>query len=300
MLKKVVCALFISVLILILFNISYLANCGLLIPQYFWNRADEINTLNAFTHPHAVSHSKRSQEDPLTIADFRFEQLYSEQDAKSVSERVIAQKHLWQRRNAVMSTLGVSSYVDGFNSKEYQRLAKESNTSMTRLFGDVEQRILDYFRFRLEATNATVEFRENAALPGFHIFDGSELFSRPVASVHRDFQFWRLEYAHDENIDFKNTLSFTVSLQLPEGGAGLYMFDVPDVGLLQTILPRPLLTAVAQKTKIVYKTGYIVCHNGQTTHMIAPSPWKGNDSLRITLQGHGIYDWKKMKWYLYW
>ena len=291
-------ALVLVLLLLVIFNVSYLANCGLLIPKPFWS-ASIINETNAFTHPHAVEHQKRTEKDPLNIADFRFEPFYTQQEATRVAERVLENKHLWEKRNVAMSTLGASSYVDGADKNVYQRKAAESNPQMESLFGDVEERVLAYFSQR--APGSTIQFRENAALPGFHIFECNKLFSNPVASVHKDLQFLRLEYAPNEKIDFKNTLSFTVALQLPKTGAGLYMIDLPPIpSTLSLFIPRPFVTAMALKTKIEYKVGYIVCHNGQSTHMIAPSPWEGEDSYRITLQGHGVYDWKKDIWYLYW
>ena len=292
-------ALLIVVLLLITFNFSYLANCGVLVPKFFWDQATIINETNAFTHPHAMSHATRSEKDPLNIADFRFEAFYTEEDAVNLTQRVLDQKHLWERRNIAMSTLGTSSYVDGAVSKIYQQKAAESNPRMLELFGDVEERILKYFQHR--APGSTIKFRDNAALPGFHIFECNKLFANPVASVHRDLQFLRLEYGKDEHIDFKNTLSFTVALQLPKSGSGLYMIELPKIpDLVQILIPRPMITAVAEKAKIEYKVGYITCHNGQTTHMIAPSPWDGTDSYRITIQGHGVYDWKKNTWYMYW
>jgi|688.fasta_scaffold12235_17 hypothetical protein len=291
---------FLTVLVLLtIFNFSYVANCGVLVPKFFWDKASIINDKNAFTHPHYLLNSKRSEKDPLNIADFRFEPFYTENDAQKIADRVMAQKHLWERRNIAMSTLGTSSYVDGANSRTYQQKSAESNPRMMELFGDVEDRILKYFQFR--APGATIKFRDYAALPGFHIFECNKLFSSPVASVHRDLQFQRLEYAKNEKIDLKNTLSFTIALQLPKSGSGLYMIDLPPIpDVMQLLIPRPLITAFAEKTKIEYKVGYIVCHNGQHTHMIAPSAWDGEDSYRITIQGHGVYDWEKKTWYMYW
>ena len=292
-------ALLTILMLLTIFNFSYLANCGILVPKYFWDQASVINEKNAFTHPHAVSHATKPEKDPLNVADFRFEQFYTEKDAQEISKRVMAQKHLWERRNVAMFTLGTSSYVDGASSTEYQKKSAESNPRMLELFGDVEKRIIQYFSHR--APTATIKFRKNAALPGFHIFECNKLFSNPVASVHRDLQFQRLAYEKTEKIDFTNTLSFTIALQLPKSGSGLYMIDLPPIpNTVQLLIPRPMITAVAQKTKIEYKVGYIVCHNGQHTHMIAPSAWDGTDTYRITIQGHGVYDLNKKTWYIYW
>jgi len=72
-------------------------------------------------------------------------------------------------------------------------------------------------------------------------------------------------------------------LELPSSaGGGLYIFDNENI-------------------KVNYKIGYITCHNGKTTHMIAPTAYNNNtDFYRITLQGHGLYDKNKNTWYIYW
>jgi len=64
------------------------------------------------------------------------------------------------------------------------------------------------------------------------------------------------------------------------------------------IIPHPLINSLTKKTKIEYKVGWIVCHNGQTFHMIAPC--KQSKTSRITLQGHGIYEKTQNTWWLYW
>ena len=119
---------FIFVLIVLaFFNSSYLANCGILVPKLFWDQASVITDKNAFTHPHSIIHSQRKESDPLNIADFRFEPFYTEEDAKKLVNRVLDQKHLWERRNIAMSTLGTSSYVDGAIHSIYVQKSAESN-----------------------------------------------------------------------------------------------------------------------------------------------------------------------------
>jgi hypothetical protein len=134
-------------------------------------------------------------------------------------------------------------------------------------------------------------YHEQCALPGFHVFDCNTLFSYPVASVHKDMQFLRTGI---DNIS-DDTLSFTLALEVPEGGAGLYTFDSAEANLL---VPRPLIYNLANKTYIEYKTGWMVTHGGQTYHMIAPS--KQGTGHRITLQGHGVYQTTTDTWFLYW
>ena len=167
---------------------------------------------------------------------------------------------------------------------------------MNENYPDLLENVLNYFK---ERTTANVEYRNKAALPGFHIFDCNQVFSYSVASVHKDMQFLRLEYGPNENIDYENMLSFTLALELPKGGGGLYTFDSPNLGILGLIVPKPLVYTFCKKEKIDYKTGYMVTHNGLTHHMIAPCKPSKTKS-RITLQGHGIYEKNSNTWYIYW
>jgi hypothetical protein len=226
------------------------------------------------------------------------DQFYSEKESATVADRVKKLKHLWETRNQAMSTLGTASYLDGANSLTYQSLSKTSNPMILEHFPDLLDKLQSYFQNK--CPSAQVKFRDNAALPGFHIFHCNKLFSLPVASVHKDMQWNRLSYTDDEDIDENNTLSFTLALELPQGGGGLYTFEnvleLPPI--LNLIVPHPILNSFSKKTKIEYKVGWIVTHNGQTYHMIAPC--KPSEKYRITLQGHGIYEKKSNIWWLYW
>jgi hypothetical protein len=162
-------------------------------------------------------------------------------------------------------------------------------------YSEILKDTLKYFRSK---TSANVEFRKNAALPGFHVFDCNNLFAMPVASVHKDLQYLRLKKEEDESFDTENTLSFTLSLQLPPKGGGLYTFDSLELPVLHHIVPRPLIHSMASKKKIEYKVGWIVTHEGKTYHMIAPC--EASSKQRITLQGHGVYEPQKNTWWLYW
>jgi hypothetical protein len=209
-------------------------------------------------------------------------------------KRIKSHKAKWERRNVAMSTLGTASYLDGSDKKEYVRLSKEKNPFMAEQYGDLHDKVLHYFQSK--CPSATVRYKDhNAALPGFHIFDCNKVFAMPVASVHRDMQWNRLTYHKNEDIDEENTLSFTLALELPEGGGGLYTFEDAPNSLL---IPRPLSHSMSRKTHIEYKVGWMVTHNGQTSHMIAPC--KESKKFRITLQGHGVYEKNANTWWLYW
>lgn len=277
---------FMVLIAVVLFNLSYFSNSGLLVAGL--KRAKKINYLNASAH-------SEIKKGPLSLSTFRMEEFLNQSDANELALQVMNDP-MKKRRNAAMSTVGTASYLDGSDKNEYERLSSLSNPHMSKNYRSILQKVLKYFRAR---TNAKVEYRNSAALPGFHIFDCNKLFSMPVASVHKDMQFLRLKMGKEEKFDMENTMSFTLALQLPEDGAGLYTFDSVQLpSILHHLVPHPLIHSFANKTKIEYKEGWIVTHGGQTYHMIAPC--NPSPIHRVTLQGHGVYDEKANTWWLYW
>ena len=209
------------------------------------------------------------------------EKVFTKKEAQEFAKKVKQDRHLWKTKNILMHTLGTASYLEGtsgFNyyKKEYTKTNKLLKKRYNKLF-DI---LLNYFQKRVPESKVKYRF----ALPGFHIFECNKLFSLPVASVHKDLQYKNLKFTSNEDIDYNNTLSFTLTLELPPTGGGLFTFEDN------------------KKSKVNYKEGYIVCHNGMSTHMIAPSPSVNDDNnyFRITLQGHGLYDKNSNTWWLYW
>ena len=276
------------ILFLILFNLSYLSKSGLLV--FNFSGATKINYKNAFRHV-------ESYPGVRSLASFRMEQFMSEKDAFYWANKVKSHKNLWEKRNPAMSTLGTASYLDGSIKEQYVKLSQKSNPFMKEHYSDLLDAVLLYFQER--CPHSIVKYRDNAAFPGFHIFNCNQLFSMRVASVHKDLQFQRLTYSEDEEVDSEYTMSFTLSLELPESGAGLYTFDSPDLGLFHYLIPPPLTHSFSKKTRIDYKIGWMVVHNGMTFHMIAPCK-EDKIKKRITLQGHGVYEKNANTWWLYW
>lgn len=279
---------FCVLVVLVLFNLSYFSNSGLLIGGL--GKATRITHKNAHEHIEEYTGSR-------SLASFRMERFMTKEQADLIAQRVKSHKSLWQRRNAAMSTLGTASYLDGADKSQYEKLSSKSNPLMAEKYGDLLEDVLNYFKDRCPSSE--VKYREGAAFPGFHIFDCNSLFAMPVASVHKDMQWQRLRYKKSEDIDSKYTMSFTLAIELPPGGGGLYTFDSAELGLLNFVIPHSLNHSFAKKTKIEYRVGWMVVHNGQTFHMIAPCKQSPN-SVRMTLQGHGVYDKKQNTWWLYW
>lgn len=215
------------------------------------------------------------------LADFCMQKVLSEEETLLFANQVRTHKKYWKTKNILMYTLGTASYIEGTHGfKYYSNEYKKTNKFLHKHYKYLYDKVLEYFQNR--APNSKVKYR--FSYPGFHIFKCNKLFSLPVASVHKDSQYRNLKIENDEDIDYDKTLSFTLCLELPPTGGGLYKFEND------------------KKTKVNYKPGYIVCHNGKTSHMIAPSPTPNDDNThyRITLQGHGLYDKKKNIWWLYW
>ena len=223
----------------------------------------------------------KTAKTPKKMTDFCIEQVLTKKESQYFAKKVKKDWDLWKTKNILMHTLGTACYLEGINGFEYYKKEyTKTNKLLKKNYGKLFDIVLKYYKKR--APDSKVEYR--FALPGFHIFECNKLFSLPVASVHKDLQYEQLQFNNNENIDLDNTLSFTLCLELPPTGGGLFTFEEN------------------KKSKVNYKEGYIVCHNGKTTHMIAPSPSvnDNNNYFRITLQGHGLYDKNSNTWMLYW
>lgn len=230
------------------------------------------------TKPESIITFKTKIKKPNNITDFCIDKILSRRECIYFTKKIKKHFLFWKNRNLVLSTLGIASYLDGNNFEYYKKQYLKSNKFLKENYGDLYKIILKYFQSKVSnGINVKYKF----ALPGFHIFKCNQIFSLPVASKHIDLQFQKLKFNNIKNIDFENTLSFTLCLELPKSGGGLYIYE-------------------NGKQKVNYKRGYIVCHHGKTPHMIAPSTYTTDNEYRISLQGHGIYDKVKKTWWLYW
>lgn len=232
--------------------------------------------LQIFSINKNISESKAKTSD---LSEFCMEKILTKSEAKFFSKQVKKDRNLWKKKNILMSILGTASYIEGtkgysFYHKEYLKTNKILLKNYSKLY-DI---IIDYLKKRV-GNKSNVKFR--FALPGFHIFKCNSLFSLPVASIHTDLQYLNVNFDEPVDIDLDKTGSFTLCLELPKTGGGLYVFE-------------------NEKVKVNYRPGYIVCHNGKTKHMIAPSPVSKEDALRITCQFHGLYDKLSNTWFIYW
>lgn len=187
------------------------------------------------------------------------------------------------RRNAIMSTIGKSNYLDGGNKLTDYSI---TNNYIRNEFPELLDTILNFFKEKIKGKVMYLADinNENFSLPGFHIFDCNWISTFQVASVHMDLQYLQLNNFPQENIDLDKTLSFTICLEAQEG-PHLYIYDIYEKDTLHSIN---------------YFPGHIVCHNGHDFHMIAPNKKVDDKIKRITIQGHIIYDKIKKIHFIYW
>jgi hypothetical protein len=219
---------------------------------------------------------------------------------KSMVEQIYNMKFLWTDHNVVLKTLGEASYL----LKDKKHRLEDNNAMLRSNFPLLYDHILAYFQEKYPQWR--VKYRPTAPLPGFHIFrtEKNGWFSWPVASLHVDRQYQHVDFKPSEKPDYKNTISFTIPLQIPEGGTGLHIWDA-------TSEQRPWYATLGgpglawwlntkRHTYIDYAVpGQIVEHNGNKFHMISPTDAEATKD-RITVQGHGVYTKKSNTLWLYW
>jgi hypothetical protein len=141
-----------------------------------------------------------------------------------------------------------------------------------------------------------VYFDEEYALPGFHIFvlDGSDQSQRNLAArAHFDLQWMDASPQYPTG-----TLSFTLPVEEPTGGASLAIWPIRYAEALQSGFSARDYASMHPPQTVSYACGRLVVHDGLTLHAIGDSSSATPKGLRITLQGHGIR--LPHGWILYW
>jgi hypothetical protein len=183
-------------------------------------------------------------------------------------------------------TLGAASYCDAWESpRPYLQAARKANAELRRYFGWIYPRLADAVQ---QVTGRLAVYDDELALPGFHIFLASAVFELPVAPIHFDFH-PRLLNWDGKDASLRDTISYTGSISLPKGGAGLNVWDltsceVEDLGYEEI----RTLAEQRKKTFVPYIVGNAFVHSGEIVHQIAPWQSVSTGDERITLQGQGI------------
>lgn len=204
----------------------------------------------------------------------------------AIADRVLALRGSWRPRASkdTFFTLGVNSYMDLATSDDpsstYDVPASGTNTELYSQFPDVYSALTGALA---PALGMQVRFAEDLALPGFHVWVGTGIPQRPVASVHFDLQYRRI-VERPAYSGATGTVSFTLPLRLPAAGSSLRVWPearYPEWGWRPAAeLPDPVV--------VPYTIGVAIVHTGHVLHQIGATPIVADDDVRITLQGHGL------------
>ena len=207
-------------------------------------------------------------------------------------------------------TLGAVSYLDHVKSgDQYDKHRDYLNPVLYKKFNWIYEIITEKLQ---EALGEPVVIDKFLAHPGFHIFatkigttiepEYMKLFEQPLGSVHVDVQ-W--EEHHDywqtfDEVNLKDTLSFTVPIKLPSGGGGLYTWadEVNPYSFNYTTNEVKLSELEHPCVSNLYTEGEMIYFIGHLLHQMMPGVNVQPTDRRITVQGHG----QKCDgvWRLYW
>jgi hypothetical protein len=153
---------------------------------------------------------------------------------------------------------------------------------------------LAFFR---ELLDEEVSLDLERAVPGFHVFvlSGEDRSNdNPAQRAHFDLQ-WQLAYP---GVRPEATLSFTLAIATPIGGAGIALWP------LRRDRPGQFVGAAWSRALelapeiVPYAPGRLVLHDGLMLHAIGAAETARPTGRRITLQGHGVR--LNGRWRLYW
>lgn len=222
------------------------------------------------------------------------------ESAARIAQRVLGLRAHWRSRHTRLPffTLGAASYLDAERGQSlYTEAASQDNPLLVREFGELQERVRGALA---QALDRGVEWVDRFALPGFHVFGACPEFSAPFAAIHVDRQHRLLEFGALAPVDEANTLSITLPLMLPTGGAGLRLWDIDGRALEHTDAATRSNLSKTTKAPVVerYSLGEALVHDGFQLHQIAPMSGAHPGEWRITLQAHAAL--LHGRWRLYW
>lgn len=193
-------------------------------------------------------------------------------------------------------TLGCGIYLFPENSDLYFDRAQQNNHILWSSFSDL-------YCLLLECLSATlgdrVAFHWRLALPGFHIFDFSNVKKFSGGGPHVDFQFNHFAniISQDEMLEH---ITVILPIRLPKFGSGLDVWNLTAANLQgdqSGVCVEESLNNSA-RIYIPYKPGKLIIFSSQLHHRMAPVSACLNGDRRITLQCHCARS--KTGWVLYW
>jgi hypothetical protein len=218
-------------------------------------------------------------------------------ECEKARNQVIALRDCWTQRSdgGGFFTLGAAAYLDAPNRRaSYLEAARASNPELCRSFDWLHERVRQFFE---DFFGEPVFFDLQYAVPGFHIFvfRGCDQSNDDVAArAHFDLQWMHAMPGHVP----AETLSFTLPIEEPSGGATMAIWRYRYEGAVKLRFPAPQYASSHPPQTVTYSRGRIVVHDGLILHAIGRSSAAAPAGLRITMQGHGVK--LARGWLLYW
>jgi hypothetical protein len=206
-------------------------------------------------------------------------------ECDAVAEDVLSERGRWTPRSptGLFATLGVNAYMDLASAADaeasYFGPARDSNRVLQRFAGVHGQ----LARALEREIGLPVRYADDLAVPGFHIWDGAGIPTRPRASIHFDLQY-QLLLSRPGYARASGTVSFTLPVRLPAAGSSLRVWPCrypEDVARLPAIRRT-------EPEIVPYQAGHAIVHSGHVLHQVGVTPSVRPDDVRITLQGHGL------------
>lgn len=233
------------------------------------------------------------------VHDLQTVPLLDAEQASTLRAQVFDLKDQWTRRHpsAPFYTLGAASYLDAAQEggEAYERKAAMCNPWLSAHFQGLYDRLLATLT---EHLGRPVSYAEGFALPGFHIYLADERFCGPVASVHYDLQYSRLDWASRGGYVPNQHVSMTLPIALPGHGSGLAHWPIRSLNSFRDDEERQRFQRDERRFQ-PYTVGELVFHSGHMLHqsVLMESARPGED--RITLQAHAALT-KHGEYLVYW
>lgn len=203
--------------------------------------------------------------------------------------------HWTPRSTGGFYSLGAASYLDAVTDHaRYLAAAQATNALLLASFAGLYDRVTAFLR---ELLDEEVALDRERAVPGFHVFvlTGRDRGNdNPARRAHFDLQ-WRLAYPGAQP---DGTLSFTLVIATPSGGAGMALWPLRWEQASRSSRDAWERTLEESPQVVPYAPGRLVLHDGLVLHAIGSAQAARASGYRITLQGHGV----RMggRWRLYW
>jgi len=220
--------------------------------------------------------------------------LLTEDECAVIAKRVMDLRPHWTRRSVGFYSLGAASYIDAVGRTDgYIGAARRINAILLQNFSGLYR---DLAGFLEELLEEPVRLDTSRASPGFHVFEYSGAdrgHDDEAPRAHFDLQ-WKSAYPDKAPT---GTLSFTLSIEAPSGGASMAVWNLRYQDALLGVTCRDH-AAHHKPQHVDYAPGGLVIHDGLILHAIGAAGMRNPLGRRITLQGHGIR--LDRNWLLYW